>query len=190
MSPKKIWMYLSVLVVTATLLFTAMLDLAAVLIYPDLPSLEALTNYQPKLPLRVYSEDGYLLAEYGEERRAFVDIKNVPEHMKSAVIAIEDRRFYKHGGIDTRGILRAAINNVTGGSKEGASTITMQVARNFFLSSERSFKRKINEALLAIKIEHNLSKDKILELYINQIYLGQRAYGFAAASQVYFGKPP
>ncbi len=189
MSPKKIWMYLSVLVVTATLLFTAMLGLAAVLIYPDLPSLEALTNYQPKLPLRVYSEDGYLLAEYGEERRAFVDIKNVPEHMKSAVIAIEDRRFYKHGGIDTRGILRAAINNVTGGSKEGASTITMQVARNFFLSSERSFKRKINEALLAIKIEHNLSKDKILELYINQIYLGQRAYGFAAASQVYFGKP-
>ena len=189
MSPKKLWMYLSVFIVTATLLLTAMLGLAAALIYPDLPSLEALTNYQPKLPLRVYSEDGYLLAEYGEERRAFVDIKNVPEHMKSAVIAIEDRRFYKHGGIDTRGILRAAINNVTGGSKEGASTITMQVARNFFLSSERSFKRKINEALLAIKIEHSLSKDKILELYINQIYLGQRAYGFAAASQVYFGKP-
>jgi penicillin-binding protein 1A len=189
MSPQKLWMYLSVFIVSAALLLTAMLGLAAALIYPDLPSLEALTNYQPKLPLRVYSEDGYLLAEYGEERRAFVDIKNVPEHMKSAVIAIEDRRFYKHGGIDTRGILRAAINNVTGGSKEGASTITMQVARNFFLSSERSFKRKINEALLAIKIEHNLSKDKILELYINQIYLGQRAYGFAAASQVYFGKP-
>jgi penicillin-binding protein 1A len=181
MSPKKIWMYLSVLIVSAALMLTAMLGLAGALIYPDLPSLEALTNYQPKLPLRVYSEDGYLLAEYGEERRAFIDIKNVPEHMKSAVIAIEDRRFYKHGGIDTRGILRAAINNVTGGSKEGASTITMQVARNFFLSSERSFKRKINEALLAIKIEHNLSKDKILELYINQIYLGQRAYGFAAA---------
>lgn len=166
-----------------------MIGLAAALIYPDLPSLEALTNYQPKLPLRVYSEDGYLLAEYGEERRAFVDITNVPQNMKSAVIAIEDRRFYQHGGIDTKGILRAALNNVTGGSKEGASTITMQVARNFFLSSERSLKRKLNEAMLAIKIEHSLPKDKILELYINQIYLGQRAYGFAAASQVYYGKP-
>ena len=166
-----------------------LLGLAAALIYPDLPSLDALTNYQPKLPLRVYSEDGYLLAEYGEERRAFVDITKVPQNMKSAVIAIEDRRFYKHGGIDTKGILRAAVNNVTGGSKEGASTITMQVARNFFLSSERSLKRKLNEAMLAIKIEHSLPKDKILELYINQIYLGQRAYGFAAASQVYYGKP-
>ena len=166
-----------------------MIGLAAALIYPDLPSLEALTNYQPKLPLRVYSEDGYLLAEYGEERRAFVDINNVPQNMQSAVIAIEDRRFYQHGGIDTKGILRAALNNVTGGSKEGASTITMQVARNFFLSSERSLKRKLNEAMLAIKIEHSLPKDKILELYINQIYLGQRAYGFAAASQVYYGKP-
>ena len=166
-----------------------MVGLAAALIYPDLPSLEALTNYQPKLPLRVYSEDGYLLAEYGEERRAFVDITKVPQNMKSAVIAIEDRRFYQHGGIDTKGILRAALNNVTGGSKEGASTITMQVARNFFLSSERSLKRKLNEAMLAIKIEHSLPKDKILELYINQIYLGQRAYGFAAASQVYYGKP-
>ncbi len=166
-----------------------MIGLGAALIYPDLPSLEALTNYQPKLPLRVYSEDGYLLAEYGEERRAFVDIANVPKNMKSAVIAIEDIRFYQHGGIDTKGILRAAVNNVTGGSKEGASTITMQVARNFFLSSERSFKRKLNEAMLAIKIEHSLPKDKILELYINQIYLGQRAYGFAAAAQVYYGKP-
>ncbi len=166
-----------------------MIGLGAALIYPDLPSLDSLTNYQPKLPLRVYSEDGYLLAEYGEERRAFIDIANVPQNMKSAVIAIEDRRFYQHGGIDTKGILRAAINNVTGGSKEGASTITMQVARNFFLSSERSLKRKLNEAMLAIKIEHSLPKDKILELYINQIYLGQRAYGFAAAAQVYYGKP-
>lgn len=186
---KKFWLLLSVAVLAGVLMLTALIGLAAALIYPDLPSLETLTNYQPKLPLRVYTEDGFLLAEYGEERRAFVDIKNVPEHMKNAVIAIEDRRFYQHNGIDTRGILRAAVNNVTGGSKEGASTITMQVARNFFLSSERSFKRKINEAMLAIKIEHSLSKDKILELYINQIYLGQRAYGFAAAAQVYFGKP-
>jgi penicillin-binding protein 1A len=183
------WKFLVMSFLALTVVGALLLGLAAALIYPDLPSLDALTNYQPKLPLRVYSEDGYLLAEYGEERRAFVDITKVPQNMKSAVIAIEDRRFYKHGGIDTKGILRAAVNNVTGGSKEGASTITMQVARNFFLSSERSLKRKLNEAMLAIKIEHSLPKDKILELYINQIYLGQRAYGFAAASQVYYGKP-
>ncbi len=183
------WKFLALSFITLTLVGALLLGLASALIYPDLPSLEALTNYKPKLPLRVYSEDGYLLAEYGEERRSFVDISKVPKNLQEAVIAIEDIRFYKHGGVDTKGILRAALNNVTGGSKEGASTITMQVARNFFLSSERSFKRKINEAMLAIKIEHSLSKDKILELYINQIYLGQRAYGFAAASQVYYGKP-
>ena len=182
---KNWWSYLVMAAITGLVVLALMLGLAAALIYPDLPSLEALTNYQPKLPLRVYSEDGYLLAEYGEERRSFVDINHIPKNMQNAVIAIEDRRFYKHGGVDTKGILRAAVNNVTGGSKQGASTITMQVARNFFLSSERSLKRKINEALLAVKIEHTLSKDKILELYINQIYLGQRAYGFAAAAQVY-----
>lgn len=186
---KNWWSYLVMAAVTGLVVLALMLGLAAALIYPDLPSLDALTNYQPKLPLRVYSEDGYLLAEYGEERRSFVDITHIPKNMQNAVIAIEDRRFYKHGGVDTKGILRAAVNNVTGGSKQGASTITMQVARNFFLSSERSLKRKINEALLAVKIEHTLSKDKILELYINQIYLGQRAYGFAAAAQVYYGKP-
>ena len=186
---KNWWLFFVMSFLAMLAVVALMIGLGAALIYPDLPSLEALTNYQPKLPLRVYSEDGYLLAEYGEERRAFVDIANVPKNMKSAVIAIEDIRFYQHGGIDTKGILRAAVNNVTGGSKEGASTITMQVARNFFLSSERSFKRKLNEAMLAIKIEHSLPKDKILELYINQIYLGQRAYGFAAAAQVYYGKP-
>jgi len=186
---KNWWLFFVMSFLAMLAVVALMIGLGAALIYPDLPSLEALTNYQPKLPLRVYSEDGYLLAEYGEERRAFVDIANVPKNMKSAVIAIEDIRFYQHGGIDTKGILRAAVNNVTGGSKEGASTITMQVARNFFLSSERNFKRKLNEAMLAIKIEHSLPKDKILELYINQIYLGQRAYGFAAAAQVYYGKP-
>ena len=189
MLPKKWWQLLILAFVVLGLVATALIALAATLIYPQLPSLDALTDYKPKLPLRVYSDDGYLIGEFGEERRAFVAIENVPPHMKAAVLAIEDRRFYQHGGVDTRGIMRAAVNNFTGGSKEGASTITMQVARNFFLSSERSFKRKINEAMLAIKIEHSLSKDKILELYINQIYLGQRAYGFAAASQVYYGKP-
>jgi penicillin-binding protein 1A len=172
------------------LVISALLALAATLIYPELPSLESLTDYRPKVPLRVYSEDGYLIGEFGEERRAFVKIEHVPQSLKQAILAAEDERFYQHGGVDTLGILRAAIANVSSGSfKEGASTITMQVARNFFLSSEKTATRKLSEALLAIKIEHNLTKDHILELYINQIYLGQRAYGFAAAAQVYYGKP-
>jgi penicillin-binding protein 1A len=186
---KKWWQFLLIIILVLGIVGTALIGLAAVLIYPELPSLEVLTDYRPKVPLRVYSEDGALIAEFGEERRAFINIADVPPNMKNAVLAIEDRRFYEHGGVDMRGILRAAINNLSGGGKEGASTITMQVARNFFLSSERTLKRKINEALLSIKIEHSLSKDKILEIYINQIYLGQRAFGFAAASQVYFGKP-
>lgn len=169
----------------------ALIGVAAALIYPTLPSLEALTDYQPKLPLRVYSEDGYLIDEFGEERRAYIKIENVPQNMKDAVLAIEDRRFYQHSGVDFKGILRAIKNNITGRSHEGASTITMQVAKNFFTTpnGKRTIITKINEAMLALKIEHTLSKDKILELYINQIYLGQRAYGFGAAAQVYYGKP-
>lgn len=191
MIPNKWWQYLVMSVVVGSLSVLALIAVAAALIYPTLPSLEALTDYQPKLPLRVYSEDGYLIDEFGEERRAYVKIEDVPQNMKDAVLAIEDRRFYKHSGIDFKGILRAIKNNVTGISHEGASTITMQVAKNFFSkpNSKRTIITKINEAMLAIKIEHTLSKDKILELYINQIYLGQRAYGFAAAAQVYYGKP-
>lgn len=168
-----------------------MAALAITLIYPTLPSLKALTDYKPKLPLRVYSADGFLISEFGEERRAFVSIDRVPKNLIDAVLAIEDRRFYRHGGVDTKGILRAIKNNVTGKSHEGASTITMQVAKNFFTTpgKERNMVTKVKEALLALKIEKTLSKDKILELYLNQIYLGQRSYGFAAASQVYFGKP-
>jgi len=191
MTPTKWWHYLFLAIIVGGLSVTALITIAAALIYPSLPSLDALTDYRPKLPLRVYSEDGYLIAEFGEERRAYIKIENVPQSMKDAVLAIEDRRFYQHGGIDTKGVVRAIKNNVTGKSHEGASTITMQVAKNFFTvpNGKRTYITKINEALLAIKIEHNLSKDKILELYINQIYLGQRAYGFAAASQVYYGKP-
>jgi len=190
MFPKKWWQLLVLSVLALGLALTALIALAGVLIYPELPSLEALTDYRPKIPLRVYSEEGKLIAEFGEERRAFVKIQDVPPRLKQAILAAEDERFYQHGGIDTLGVLRAAIANVTaGGAREGASTITMQVARNFFLSSEKTVKRKLSEALLAIKIEHSLSKDQILELYINQIYLGQRAYGFAAAAQVYYGKP-
>jgi penicillin-binding protein 1A len=175
---------------TLFMLPAILLGLAVMLAYPTLPSLEALTDYRPKIPLRVYSAEGILLGEFGEERRALVQISEVPDIMKEAILAAEDDRFYQHGGVDYMGVLRAAISNFTsGGAKQGASTITMQVARNFFLSKEKTLKRKFNEVLLAFKIEHNLSKDEILQLYFNQIYLGQRAYGFAAAAQVYFGKP-
>ncbi|HEY4541110.1 MAG TPA: penicillin-binding protein 1A [Noviherbaspirillum sp.] len=160
-----------------------------VLAYPQLPPLDALTDYRPKIPLRVFSADNVLIGEFGEERRNLVRIHDVPEIMKKAVLAIEDDRFYTHGGVDYPSIVRAALHNLTSDSRQGASTITQQVARNFFLSSEQTFKRKIYEALLALKIEKNLSKDQILEIYMNQIYLGQRAYGFASAAQIYFGKP-
>ncbi len=166
----------------------AMIVLA--LAYPNLPSLETLTDYRPKIPLRVYTADGYLIGEYGEERRAVISIQEVPAVMKQAILAAEDDRFYQHSGVDYPGILRAASANLVGGGKrQGASTITQQVARNFFLSGEKTYTRKLYEALLSFKIENNLSKDQILELYINQIFLGQRAYGFAAAAQIYFGKP-
>jgi len=186
----KRWHYVVALILGIGIVGIALAGLAAALIYPNLPPLEALTDYKPRQPLRVYTADGALIAEFGEERRAFVAINKVPKHMKQAIIAAEDERFYRHGGVDTLGILRAASANLlSGGAKEGASTITMQVARNFFLSNEKTLTRKLSEAMLAIKIEHNLSKDKILELYINQIYLGQRAYGFEAAARTYFGKP-
>ena len=163
--------------------------LVVVLAYPQLPSLEALTAYQPKIPLRIYSAEGVLIGEFGEERRSFIAVAEVPQQLKNAIIAAEDERFYEHPGIDYVGVLRAAwANLVAGGRRQGASTITMQVARNFFLSSEKTLTRKLYEALLAFKIEHSLSKEQILELYCNQIYLGQRAYGFAAASQTYYGK--
>lgn len=171
-------------------LIAAALALIAVLLtYPKLPSLEAITDYRPKIPLRVYSADNVLIGEFGEEKRSFTSIKDTPKVMKNALLAAEDERFYQHGGVDYLGVLRAMVGNVISGhSQSGASTITMQVARNFYLSNEKTLSRKFNEALLSFKIEHNLTKDQILELYINQIYLGQRAYGFAAAAQIYFGK--
>lgn len=191
MTPKKWWQFLILFVVVSGLALSALTALAITLIYPTLPSLDTLTNYNPKQPLRVYSADNYLIGEFGEERRAFIKINDVPKNLKDAVLAIEDRRFYEHHGIDTTGVIRAIKNNLTGKSHEGASTITMQVAKNFFTgpSKKRNMVTKIKEALLAIKIEKTLTKDQILELYLNQIYLGQRSYGFAAASQVYFGKP-
>ncbi len=157
--------------------------------YPNLPEVNGLSVYQPKMPLRVYASDGTLIGEFGEEKRNFLPIAEIPKVMRDAVLAIEDSRFYQHGGVDYLGVLRAGLANFGDSRSQGASTITMQVARNFYLPTEKTFTRKIYEILLAMKIESKLSKDQILELYMNQIFLGQRAYGFAAACDIYFGKP-
>jgi len=169
------------------LLLTAGIALA--LAFPKLPDVAALADYRPKLPLRVLSADGETIAEFGEERRNLTPIEDIPPVMINAVLAIEDARFYEHSGVDYIGMLRAALANLGQSKSQGASTITMQVARNVYLSSEKSYLRKIYEVLLTFKLEALLSKDQILEIYMNQIFLGHRAYGFAAASQVYFGKP-
>jgi penicillin-binding protein 1A len=161
---------------------------ALVVAKPNLPDLDTITDYKPKVPLRIYTADNALIGEFGEERRNIIAIEEIPSYLKNAVVAIEDERFYEHGGVDYWGVLRATLANLRGGLSQGASTITMQVARNFFLTNEKSFTRKIYEVLLAWKIEANLSKEQILELYMNQIYLGQRAYGFSSAAQIYFGK--
>ncbi|WP_244108496.1 penicillin-binding protein 1A [Burkholderia anthina] len=165
------------------------LGYALVVAWPNMPSLDALTDYRPKVPLRIYTSDHVLIGEFGEERRDVVHFKDVPDSLKKAILAIEDARFYDHGGVDLTGIVRAGVVALTNGhASQGASTITMQVARNFFLSSEKTYTRKIYEMLLAYRIERALTKDQILEVYMNQIYLGQRAYGFASAARVYFGK--
>jgi len=157
--------------------------------YPNLPDISDLADYRPKLPLRVYSTEGALLGEFGEERRNLTPIQDIPKVMTNAVLAIEDARFFQHGGVDYKGVVRAGLANLGRVKSQGASTITMQVARNVYLSSEKTFTRKIYEILLTFKLEHLLSKNQILEIYMNQIYLGNRAYGFAAASETYFGKP-
>lgn len=158
-------------------------------IIPNVPSIEAVTDYKPKIPLRIYTADKVLIGEFGEEHRDFMPIAKIPPLMKQAVLAIEDARFYEHEGIDWMGAARAVKSNLTGGfGSGGASTITMQVARNFFLSKEKVLSRKLNEVVLAYKIEDALTKDEILELYMNQIYLGQRSYGFASAARSYFSK--
>jgi penicillin-binding protein 1A len=162
---------------------------ALTMAYPNLPDVSDLADYRPKLPLRVYSTEGALLGEFGEERRNLTPIQDIPKVMKDAVLAIEDARFFQHGGVDYKGMLRAGLANLGRVKSQGASTITMQVARNVYLSSEKTFTRKIYEILLTLKLEHLLTKDQILEIYMNQIYLGNRAYGFAAASEAYFGKP-
>jgi penicillin-binding protein 1A len=189
---RAIFLTLKSLFLGLLLLFTIAIGSVAVAIaslWPKLPSLEAILDYRPKIPLRVYDQDQELIGEFGEERRTFIPIGQFPEVLKKAVLAAEDSKFYSHHGVDWEGVLRAALANLKARKiREGASTITMQVARNFYLSKEKTFARKFREVLLAIKIEKTLSKDQILELYMNQIYLGNRSYGFAAAANIYFGK--
>lgn len=164
------------------------IGISIALIYPTLPDVSELTDYRPKLPLRIYAENNSLIGEFGEERRKFVPISEIPVIMKQAILSIEDSNFYSHGGIDLKGVLRAGLANLSSSSRQGASTITMQVARNVYLSNEQTYSRKIYEMMLTFKLEKSLSKDQILEVYMNQIYLGEKAYGFAAAAETYFGK--
>ena len=177
------------LVLAVALVAALGLGLAVARLWPDLPPLDKVTHYEPQQPLIVYTADGVQIGQFGAERRQFVPIGAIPAMLQGAVLAIEDTRFEQHFGIDPIGIARALLANVGGGMRQGASTITQQVARNFFLSPSKTLERKLKEVLLALQIERRLSKAQILELYMNQIYLGQRAYGFAAAAQVYFGKP-
>jgi penicillin-binding protein 1A len=175
--------------VTGAICAALVVALALLLANDRLPPLDALLDYKPRIPLRVYTADNILIGEFGEERRTYVKINEVPDLMTSAVLAAEDARFFEHGGVDFIGIIRSAgVNLLSSGKEQGASTITMQIAREFFLSSEKTYTRKIVEILLALRIEEQLTKDQILELYMNQIFLGKRAYGFAAAAQTYFGK--
>jgi penicillin-binding protein 1A len=194
-SASKAWSWLVKLALWALGLIAAglfcllmVVGVAMVTAYPNLPDISDLADYKPKLPLRVFTADGQLMGEFGEERRNLTPIKEIPQIMKDAVLSIEDNRFYDHGGVDYLGILRAGIANIGRLKSQGASTITMQVARNVYLSSEKTYTRKIYEILLTYKLEHLLTKDQILEIYMNQIFLGNRAYGFASAAETYFGK--
>jgi penicillin-binding protein 1A len=176
-------------VAASGVIIALLIGVALAMAYPQLPDVTELSDYRPKLSMRVFSAEGTQIGEFGEERRNLMPFKDIPKVMKDAVLAIEDARFYQHGGVDYIGLLRASLANLGRAKSQGASTITMQVARNVYLSSEKTFTRKIYEILLTTKLEHLLTKDQIFEIYLNQIYLGNRAYGFAAASEAYFGKP-
>ena len=166
-----------------------LVGIALAMAYPQLPDISELADYRPKLSMRVLSLEGQVIGEFGEERRKLIPFKDIPDVVKNAVLSIEDARFYQHGGVDYIGLARASLANVGRAKSQGASTITMQVARNVYLTSEKTFTRKIYELLLTFKLEHLLTKDQIFEIYLNQIFLGHRAYGFAAAAETYFGKP-
>ena len=168
---KKLFLYLLLLGIAGVVCLAMLISYSVILARPNLPSLEVITDYRPKVPLRIFTADNEMMGEYGEERRNVTPIQDFPKSLKNAVIAIEDDRFYEHPGVDLQGIARAALVNLSGKYSQGASTITMQVARNFFLTNEKTLNRKLYEILLALKIEKNLSKNQILELYMTQIYL-------------------
>lgn len=176
------------LMVAAFVALSMGVGIALAVAYPNLPDVADLADYRPKLPLRVFTADGQLIGEFGEERRNLLTINEIPDVMKNAVLAIEDARFFEHSGVDYKGMMRAALANLGQAKSQGASTITMQVARNVYLSADKTYTRKIYEVLLTFKLEHLLTKEQILEIYMNQIFLGQRAYGFSTAAQTYFGK--
>lgn len=186
---KKLFIYATASLFSLVLLIGLGILGAYIYLSPKLPDIETLKDVQLQVPLRVYTRDGYLMAEFGEMKRSPLSYSEFPDLLVKALIAAEDERFFEHPGVDYRGILRAALNLVrTGERAQGGSTITMQVARNFFLSREKTFLRKFNEIFLAFKIEDELTKQEILELYLNKIYFGKRAYGVGAAAQVYYGK--
>ncbi|MCV2368849.1 penicillin-binding protein 1A [Roseateles oligotrophus] len=170
-------------------LLALLLAVAGVLVYPTLPDISELSDYQPKQPLRVFTADGVQMGEFGAERRDFQTLDQIPKLMQDALLAVEDHKFYQHGGLYYTGIARAVLANILQPRSQGGSTITQQLARTFYLSKKKVYSRKFVEVLLALKMEGQLSKREILEIYMNQIYLGQRAYGFEAASAAYFGKP-
>lgn len=189
LSCRRILLTLAVLLTLLLLAGSAAVAIAVARLWPQLPALDRVLHYQPQQPLQVFTADGVPIAQFGEENREFVPIAQIPPLLQQAVIAVEDRRFLRHPGIDPIGIARAVLANLGGELREGGSTITQQVARNFFLNQDRTLERKLREALLALRIERELDKPRILELYLNQIDLGQRSHGFAAAARTYFGKP-
>lgn len=186
---KKLLRWLTIALLFSSLLAFSAIGIIYLVLAPDLPDVETLRDVQLQVPLRVFSQDGKLLGVFGEKRRIPVTIEQIPDQMKNAFLAGEDARFYEHPGVDYQGISRAAWSLLTTGEKTiGGSTITQQLARNFFLTTEKTFTRKIKEIFLALKIERQLEKDQILELYLNKIFLGYRAYGVGAAAEVYYGK--
>lgn len=184
----RVWRRLLVWAGAGLALTVLLLAIAAAFVYPTLPDLDNLTDYKPKQPLRVYTADGQLMGEFGTERRHYLPLEQIPKRMQDALLAIEDNHFYEHSGIYLPGIARALLANLMASRSQGASTITQQLARDLYLTKKKLYSRKFIEVLLALKIESQLSKEKILEVYMNQIYLGQRAYGFEAAAEAYYGK--
>ncbi|MDX1555387.1 MAG: transglycosylase domain-containing protein, partial [Xanthomonadales bacterium] len=186
---RKVLRWLVMMTASAFVLGVAAIGITYLVISPDLPDVETLRDVRLQVPLRVYTADGRLMGIFGEKRRIPFPIEDIPDPLKQAFLAGEDARFYQHPGVDYQGISRAVWTLATTGEKSvGGSTITQQLARNFFLTFEKTYTRKIKEIFLALKIEQQLEKDEILELYLNKIFLGYRAYGVGAAADVYYGK--